>query len=372
MVNEKMRKGKVCHLTSVHPRYDTRIFIKECQSLENNGYDVCLIVADGLGNEVKNNIKIFDVGKPRGRYDRFLNISNRVLKKALELNCDVYHFHDPELVFVGSRLLKTDKKVIYDVHEDVPRQILTKPYIHFVLKKAISFVVEKIECRIAKKFTHVITSTEHIQKRFLLVNINTTSIHNYPFLKEFPSLDTNWEEKEDVVCYIGGISEVRGNYENIEALALIEKRMLLAGVFLPVTYKSKLIKNKGWKFVDFLGFLNREEIIDVLGKSKVGLVTLHPTINYLDSLPVKMFEYMAAGIPVIASDFKLWKTIIEDEKCGVCVDPLNVKEIASAMKELIENDEKAQLMGANGRKAIKQKYNWESEQEELLKIYKNL
>jgi len=363
---------KVCHLTSVHNRRDTRIFIKECKSLQAHGYEVYLIVADGLGNEIDEGVKIIDVGRPNGRLKRVLETTKRIYHKALELHCEVYHFHDPELVFIGAKLLKKGKKVIYDVHEDVPRQILTKPYIHPFLTKSVSYFFEKIENRVSKKFDYIITSTTHIQNRFLRINKHTKAIHNFPFLEEFGQIQVNWKDKKDVVCYVGGISKVRGNFENVEALAYVKKKMLLAGVFLPETYKQELMNSAGWEHVEFLGFLDREGIQDVLSKSKAGLVTLHPTINYLDSLPVKMFEYMAAGIPVIASDFDLWKTIIEKENCGICVDPLNVKEIAEAIDRVLRDDKCASEMGQNGRSAVMERYNWETEKNNLLTIYDQL
>ena len=120
------------------------------------------------------------------------------------------------------------------------------------------------------------------------------------------------------------------------------------------------------------GFLNRHEVNAVLAKSRAGLVTLHPIINYIDALPVKMFEYMAAGIPVIASNFPLWREIIEGNKCGLCVDPMNSKEIGKAIKYLKDNPKEAEDMGKNGRKAVEDKYNWPLEEKKLLDLYKRL
>ena len=132
------------------------------------------------------------------------------------------------------------------------------------------------------------------------------------------------------------------------------------------------MKSEGWQYVEFLGFLSREEVMDVLQQSKIGMVTLPPLINYLDSLPIKMFEYMLAGIAVIASDFPYWKTIININKCGITVDPMNPKEIANKVLALIDETKNLEFLGNNGQKAVLEKYNWSIEEQKLLNVYKNV
>ncbi|WP_299186418.1 glycosyltransferase family 4 protein [uncultured Aquimarina sp.] len=366
-----MKKNlKICHLTSVHPRYDVRIFLKECVSLAKHDFDVTLIVADGMDDEINNNVRILGIKKPKSRLDRFINTSKHLYKKAIELDADIYHFHDPELMFIGKKLLKANKKVVYDVHEDLPRQVLTKPYLLKSIRKVLSFFIERVENHISKKFNYILTSTSHIKERFLEINKNSEVVYNYPFVEEFvDAMESSWEEKTDDVCYIGGISKVRGVYECIEALKYAKCNMILAGVFQPENYKNQLINSEGWKNVEYVGYVDRKRIVSILSKSKVGLVTLHPTLNYIDSLPVKMFEYMAAGIPVIASNFKMWEQIISTENCGFCVDPLNIFEIAEAIKRVLKNDAESMKMGERGKKAILEKYNWGIEENKLIKIY---
>ena len=149
-------------------------------------------------------------------------------------------------------------------------------------------------------------------------------------------------------------------------------KLNLAGIFFEKDTEARVKDHKAWSKVNELGFLNREEVRAILAKSKVGLVTLHPIINYIDSLPVKMFEYMAAGIPKIASNFPLWQEIIEGNQCGICVDPLDPQAIGEAIQYLIDNPSIAKQMGRNGRKAAEDKYNWAIEEQKLLKLYEGL
>ena len=367
--------NKVAHLTSVHARYDTRIFIKQCKSLAKNGYDVSLIVADGKGDEVVDTVKIYDVGFTKGRIQRMVISARRVYKKAKALNCDVYHFHDPELIPVGLKLKKDGKKVIYDVHEDLPRQIMSKHYLPVFVRKPLAIVLEKYENHASKKIKTVITATPFIKDRFAKIGATVEIIHNFPLSEEFETAEEIlWEEKKNQVCYIGGITRTRGIVELIKAVNEMDVKLIIAGKYQPETLKDELIQLHEWdnSKIEDKGFLDRKGVNTILRNAKIGIVALHPVQNYLDALPVKMFEYMAAGIPFVASDFPYWRKIVEECECGICVDPLNYKEIADGIKKLLDDPETSAKMGVSGKKAIAEKYNWYKEEEKLLESYRKL
>src|SRR5690606_16899415 len=124
---------KIAHLTSAHPRFDTRIFVKQCCSLAKK-YETYLVVADGKGNEIKDRVNILDVGKFNGRKNRMLNAPKAVFEKALTLDADIYHMHDPELIPIGLKLKKLGKKIIFDAHEDLPNQVMSKHYLNPISK----------------------------------------------------------------------------------------------------------------------------------------------------------------------------------------------------------------------------------------------
>jgi glycosyltransferase involved in cell wall biosynthesis len=362
---------KVCHLTSVHRSHDVRILHKECASLARAGFDTYLLAVNA-SSEVVKNVKIIGIEAPRGgRIKRMTATASAVYHKALEIDADIYHFHDPELLTVGWRLRRKGKKVIYDAHEDLPRQLYTKPYIKEQLRGTVSWVMERVENFLASRMTGIVTATPVIRDRFLKINKSTIDINNFPDLVESNELPL-WSARKAEICYIGGIFRQRGATELVDALEYCNVKLNLAGNYSPTNYRDELTARKGWSKVNEYGFVGRLQVQEILGRSIAGTVTLHPMQSYMDSLPVKMFEYMAAGIPVIASNFPLWRSIIRENNCGVCVDPLDPTAIAAAVNKLLDDPALAEQMGKNGRKAVEEIYNWEKEEMKLVSFYKRI
>lgn len=367
---------KVAHLSSAHPRYDTRIFIKMCSSLAQNGYEVSLVIADGKGDEVKNGVSIFDVGATDGgRLSRMTKTVERVFAKAKAIDADLYHMHDPELMPIGRKLKKLGKKVIFDAHEDLPKQLMGKHYLHPLTRKLVSFAAYSIERILCPRFDAVIAATPVIRDKFLKINNNTLDINNYPILGELGDMNEegSWQDKQNEICYVGGLADIRGGLEIVKSLEQLDDvKLNFAGNFSGVEFETKLKATDGWKQVKEHGFLDREQVKEIMARSFAGLVTFHALPNHVDAQPNKMFEYMSAGLPVICSNFPLWRSVIEDNHCGICVEPTDVEAVAQAILKLKNDNQLAKTLGENGRKAVLAKYNWQYEEQKLLAFYKEL
>ena len=362
---------KVCHLTSVHKRYDTRIYQKMCRSLAANGYDVTLLVMDDLPEEVKDGVKIIPVPFcPQNRVDRILNSGKKLFKKAFELDCDLYHFHDPELLSVGLKLKKYGKKVIYDSHEDYPGQILGKEWIPSIFRRPLSFFFSWYESFVAKRLDGVITVAE-ISKERLSPKVNHLQmIYNYP---ELISLPDDITKEKNTVIYAGGISSQWSHEVILKALEHLEdvKYNLLGSG--SKSYMEKLSMCPAWNKTFFAGQVPHREVFNFMNRSQVGLAILQYSANTMGKHGTlgntKLFEYMRMGLPVICTGFDLWKPIIQKWECGICVNPDSVEEIADAINYLFSHPEEAKEMGRNGRKAVEEEFNWDVECEKLLELY---
>ncbi len=361
---------KVCHMTSVHESTDDRIFLKECVSLAKAGYDTYQ-VAYGESFE-KDGVKTIGLGKrASGRIKRILVSSRKVYQEALKIDADIYHVHDPELLPYAVKLKKRGKKVIFDSHEDIPRQILAKEWLPDVFRNIVSKLVESYQKKVSLELDCVITATPYIENIFREYGAKANVVHNYPILDDINVDNSDYYVRKDILCYAGGLTEQRGIRELISVSDDLDIELHLAGD-ISFDYKEELTKQLKCKKVIFDGILNRQQICDLYRKSKIGMALLHPTPNHVNALAIKLFEYMAAGLPIICSDFPLWKKIVEDNGCGICVNPFDKATLVEAIQFLVTNENKAKEMGDSGKRCVHEIYNWEKEEDRLLKIYSKL
>ncbi len=364
---------RVCHITCDHNRYDTRIFQKECKSLYNNGYDVSLIVADGNGDETVAGVKIFDIGSNKvsriKRLFQFFKVRRDILNKAVELDCDIYHFHDPELMAVGLPLSKKGKKVIFDMHEDFPQYIGEKDYLP--LKGLVAYLYGKIEIYCVKRFAGIITTRQCINDRVEKYNKNIQLITNFPIL-----VDSYEREEPEIptIVFAGAVDDGWRHKLIINAIDRIDNvKYVLAGL-ASETYLNELKQLPGWSKVEYLGRISFSKVCELYQHSSIGIAVY----NYCKNMGWKegnlannkMFEFMNFGLPFICTDYRLWKQIVEEEEnCGICVNPDDIDQLEKAIVLLLQNDELRACMGRNGRKAVVDKYNWSSEELLLLSVY---
>jgi glycosyltransferase involved in cell wall biosynthesis len=364
---------RIRHLTSVHSIRDPRIFHKECKSLAALGHDVGLIACHDRA-EVIDGVRIVPVDRGQGRLDRMLRVGWRVYRAARRERADVYHFHDPELLWVGALLKLGGATVIYDVHEDVPKQIMGKHWIPARLRPTVSRAVAVVEQLGARIVDGIVAATPTIARKFPAAK--TAVVQNFPeaSFARADGAERPFDERSDAFVYTGGLMEIQGVREMAQAFARLPQDMTgtVAGTFHPASLEDEIAAMPGWQRVRYLRQVPRAEVVQAIGDARAGLVLNHPTVNYVDAYPTKMFEYMACGLPVVCSNFPLWTEIVRGADCGVPVDPRDPEAIADAIRALGDDPALARRLGENGRRAIAERYNWEAELGKLDALYRKL
>lgn len=361
---------KIAHITSVHPQNDNRIFYKECSTLARNGYEVYLVVAGGE-SKVIDNINIIGFEKAQGgRLKRMIKSSFLdMLRVCKKVDADIYHFHDPELMFVGLYLKTIGKKVIYDIHENNPASILSKPYIKSnVAKKLLSKSFDIFEKFAVKFFDGIVTARPDISKRFNHKNLIT--LRNFPILPDFSKLkEVEIEKSKPSIIFVGGLHPQRGINELLDAFESLDNYELwLLGPIGDEGLKDRI--NKGCKNVKYLGIVEAYEVFNYIDKSDIGIITFLEEPNHINTLATKPFEYMACGKPMIMSDFPYWEETFK--KSSLYVNPSNREEIARSIKTLLNDKELMDKMGSLNKKLAYEEFNWKRESKKLLDMYRNL
>lgn len=365
----------IVHLSTLHPRADARIYVREAQTLAARlPHDVVLMIADGQGSVAapKGEVSVHDLGTFRGgRLGRAIAGPWRAFRAIRRLRPRIVHFHDPELIPLGIVLRAFGHVVIYDVHEDVPRQVATKHWLPAVVRGPVAWAVELVEGVAARLLSALVPATHKIAERFPADR--TVTVQNYPLLGELSAVSSApYRERPEAFVYPGALADIRGTQEMVDALARLKRpavRLHLAGPYSPPSYARTLEAMPGWAQVTYHGVVSRPEVGALLATSRAGMVVHHPIPNEVDAQPIKTFEYMSVGLPVIASDFPAWRRIIGEAGCGLLVNPLDPQAVADAMQWILDHPDEAEAMGQRGRRAVVERFNWEAESAQLLALY---
>ena len=363
---------RVAHLTSTHEAFDTRIFWKECRTLARAGYDVTL-VAPHDSDMTRDDVRIVAVPRPGSRGERATLTAWRVFRAGWRSRAHVIHVHDPELLPWALLMKLLGRRVIYDAHENLPKDIRSKHYLPEPLRALLASVVDLFERAACACLDGVVAVTPGIASRF--PRERTIVLRNFPLLAEFAAARPGeYATRRPIVLYLGGLNEIRGAREMVRAIGRVKDslgaELWLAGRFDPPALQAQLAGEPGWARTRWLGWRTRDEVALALAASRIGLLVLHPVPNHLDSLPIKLFEYMAAGLPVVASRFPAWERLVDG--AGAFVDPLDVGAIAAEIERLLENPEDAARMGGKGRAAIERELHWEREAASLVALYERI
>ncbi len=363
--------ARVVHLSSVHPPYDIRILTKECTTLAASGYQVSYVVPHDRSESIAG-VTIVPFQRSGGRFSRMLVAPWRAWRAARRAEGDIYHLHDPELLPIAILLKLSGKRVIYDVHEDLHAQILSKPWIPAPARQSLGWITAAIQRFVATRVDAVVAATPHIAEGFPHCRVIT--VQNFPKQQELESTHGSpFNERTAAFVYLGGITRIRGAREMVEAIARVPEQyhaeLWLAGTFESEQLRQELESLPGWSRTRYFGHVDRAGVKRLLTDARAGLVLLWPVPNYLESYPTKLFEYMSAGLPSIASNFDFWSSMPGLAGCARFVNPRDPDQIASTMQSILDDSGAAEKMGRNGRQLIAASLNWEREAEKLLGLY---
>jgi glycosyltransferase involved in cell wall biosynthesis len=371
---------KICHITTVHPAHDARIFYRMCSGLAANGYEVSLIAAERFAA---------DLGVSPSSWNDQIACAGRArrivvaLRAALSENADIYHFHDPELIPLGLalKLIRPSKTIVYDVHEDYPSMMLVKYWLPRALRPLISKSAAAANRLAALCLDGIVTADPWVAEDFQkMASEKTIVYYNYPVLSVFVANGKKVTANADLV-YVGGMSDRAGIFVLLDALTLLAKRgwrpsVRLAGYTDGEGGRSaieKAIAACGLNDqIDFRGRIPHSEVPSWIRSGRVGLVMLQPIPKFMKNIPSKMFEYWACGLPVIASDLPPIRRFVSDGKQGLLFSPESAQSLARAIQFMMEHPEERERMGRKAQKQVSEEWNNETQIARLIRFYEQI
>lgn len=367
--------GPIVHLTTGREPFATRVYIRESRTLVEAGYEVCNVTPGGVASD--DGIRVVPVRLPRNRAERMLITPWVVTWRARRLRPAAWHLHDANLIPPGLLLRLLRQRVVYDGHEILGDQVRERPWIPLLLRRVAAWLAVLLERVAVGSFSAAIFAEPAAAAGY--PSRSTVTVRNFPSPEDDgppPPSKSDYTTRDEIALYTGDITYTRGAIEMVQAMgrlpASTSARLALVGRINSPGLKEEMSKLAGWTSVDFAGRVEYADLKGYWARARLGLAVLHPTRQYLHSVPTKLFEYMAAGLPIVISDFETWRPYVVPYDCGILVDPRDVDQIAEAIASLSSNPDEAWAMGQRGRKAIEERFNWSSEGARLVALYTDL
>lgn len=357
----------ICHIT-IEPLSGMPRVLRECEAAKRMGMDVTVICE---GTSCKKDGYQF-IGFPRvPRLERMLFRTRKMVDAALECGADIVQLHSPEFLPYAGKLKRHGKKVIFDSHEIYTMQIRNKTYLPRLLRPAIAAWYHSYEGHIGRKIDAcLIPCTVNGQDVFAGRAKRSVKIENFPVAEVFPPK----VETQHQAIYAGTLDLSRGIANLCEAIMKTDGVLVLCGNPSDQAWFDALLEKYPHEKVVCQGPLLRERLYEEYARSAVGLCTLLPVGQYncVDNMSTKIYEYMQCGLPTVCSAFPYAARQNEAWHFGICVDPENTDEIASAVQYLFDHPQEACQMGENGRQAVKKVFNWSVEENKLIALYEEI
>jgi len=364
---------RIVHVTTVHQPFDPRIFYKQLASLRDAGFDAHLVAPHDRDEEVRG-ISIHPIPRAESRRHRMV-LQPQVFRKARVLDAALYQVHDPELLPLAFLLKKaTGARIVYDMHENYRSK-----------GAVLGRVLRALERWAFRWLDHVLIAEESYRSIVEDSSVPHTYIANYfrPIGDQKPVVSTEVNEPPRRLLYTGTLSVSRGLQTMIdlsteirradrpETVALvgvchIDEQRTWAEEQIRAGELDDVVECVGWD-----AYVPPSAMPPHYRWADVGLALCEPHPNHMGSLLTKFYEYLHYGLPLICSDFPLWRRFVKTHECGAVVPPGDPDAVLDVLDTWRAHPERYRQCAENAQAAAP-KYQWESMGERLVERYRSL
>ena len=345
------------------------VLYRQCQTLLKNGHNVKIIAWDRTNKRPKNEnidgIEVQNVGVKCSYGDlahllvKIFSYYSQVFRMVLKEKFDVMHCHDIQTIPIGLFIGKLlGKKVIYDVHD-----------FYFDSESLLNNMLKAIDSFFASKADFITVPSDYFSKYYMRINNNVSVIFNVPEKDLFVPIKTSPQESAFTISYFGSVRWDKQLVDMIKVTSELDGvEVFIGGGGIKMKEIKKIAKK--YRHVKVEGYVPYNNLVKRYWQSDCIYVVYPPTnqaIKY--SVPMKIFEAMACGIPVIANSEGYTGTFVKGNNVGRCIDEGDLQQIRKAIISLRDDPSLREKLGENGRKLIEEVYNWENMEKRLLEVY---
>jgi len=371
---------RVAIVTSIHPDFDARIW-KHARLLADSGHEVHLVCPWRVeAGEVIDGVTFHPFAKVTSRAARPVLIAARLLPRLFPLlrRVDVVHFHDIDLL-PWMTLLALGKPVIYDVHENYAEEMLVRDWIPMPLRRPLSFAVRWSQWAMSMIVRNVVLVAPSQQKDFSSPRLRSTYIYNFASRSLVDGAADDYRTRPDTVVFIGSQHINNGSLLLIDIAARLHKqrpdiRIVAVDRFFNTAFRQRFVdevERQGLRDVLTLTpNVKPHELMTILNRATVGLSPNLRVAQQINGIHTKVFEYMAAGLPMVISDLPQQVEVMQESKAGILAAPERPQDFVDAIVRLADDREAALRMGQAGREAFFSHYCYESQRDKMLDFYR--
>lgn len=374
-MQDSLVASDICVITTIHPPWDARVYFRETVALAEAGFQMTFISTWPEDPDRLPNIRWVATPAPTRRVERLIH-GFRTFQAALRERPRAYHFHDLDFL-PWAVLLKWVRRVpvVYDCHENYPEEILhNKPWIPPLLRRFLAGAVRGFEGISVRILHWVIAPVPSIAAKFEAMGASCTMVRNVANLR--PRRDLAHEAG---LLYLGSLSESYG----LDTLLEVMRQLKARGVAIPLIVTDKFgspeIQGRIEEAVEKEGLpirvmprISANRLDEYARLANIALATEQPTPERILALPTKLFEYMAYGLPMVASDLPLTREVVERAGCGILVPPADAGAYVEAILRLHRDEILRRKHVEAGFAAVGGEYSWDQEKRELQALFQNL
>jgi glycosyltransferase involved in cell wall biosynthesis len=374
-----MPNKSICIFTTAHPTDDVRVYNKFCVTFLQKGYNVKWIGPNHIffsKEENRDKQVSWELFKNKGGIKgRISNIINAYFALKSLKNIDYIYCPDPDSAFLAVNFKPSKSiKVIFDIHEVYHKDLLKRITMGIELN-VISNLIKKIIINVCKKANLVLAVSNKVLSYYVFDDKKSYVVRSCAPISIIDNINSEQIHKNKTYTIVHGKNHItRGTGVIIEAINILREKyppgdfkVLMIDLYGVLEgnsnnpYSVEVDKYGVEEYIDLRGGMSLIEMQIELSKSNGGLISYGRELG-IDSLPNRLFEFMANGLPLIVPEYaEEIVNIVKKENCGIITDMENAFKIAEAMEYLIQNKEEADKMGKNGKEAFYRRHNWESE-----------